>query len=118
MERVPRHTQPFVSGAGLIVLTNVKIQNLARSVRVCLFLGLERSKVQIEHDARPSISINIRRSLEEFLKERPPPSQYVSLVSWLSERRQNAPGIVVEDNAKNGLPETIQKLQSEAATIG
>ena len=41
-------------------------------------------QIQVDHDARPSISVNIRRSLEEYLKD-----------------------------SKDGLPETIQKLQSE-----
>ena len=38
-------------------------------------------QIQVDHDARPSISVNIRRSLEEYLKD-----------------------------SKDGLPETIQKL--------
>ena len=40
----------------------------------------------VDHDARPSISVNIRRSLEEYLKDA---------------------------SAEGGLPETIQKLQSD-----
>ena len=41
-------------------------------------------QIQLDHDARPSVSVNIRRSLEEYLKE-----------------------------SKDGLPGTIQKLQSD-----
>ena len=43
-------------------------------------------QIQVDHDARPSISVNIRRSLEEYLKDA---------------------------SAEGGLPETIQKLQSD-----
>ena len=42
-------------------------------------------QIQLDHDARPSVSVNIRRSLEEYLK----------------------------NSSQESLPDTIQKLQSD-----
>jgi len=46
-------------------------------------------QIQLEHDARPSVSVNIVASLNDFLKE-------------------------ASKNSSGGVPDTVQKLQSEA----
>jgi len=46
-------------------------------------------QIQLEHDARPSVSVNIVASLNDFLKE-------------------------ASKNSSGSVPDTVQKLQSEA----